>query len=462
MGEDVVEQAWAWAELRDARLGDARLTQRLILITHTLSKNPEESLPSAFAPDRDAVKAVYRFFDNDSVLPEEILAAHRQATLRRIDAAQSRFILLVQDTTQFDFTTHHATQGLGATGAPGLTGFFLHSTLALEPDGGVPLGLLDWHWWVRDREADKQDRHKRSIEDKESGRWLDALTRSTAAVPEGIQTLTIADREADIFEFLDHARNLDQHVLVRAKHDRRVVVQGELQGIWDAALATQPLGAITFTVPRDEGRPEREALATLHLAQVQIRPPARLAPRHLAPVLIHAVLLQEHNAPADQEPIQWLLLTTLPVHTLEDAADCIRWYTYRWRIERFHFTLKSGGNYEKLQLQTADRLWRALATYMVVAWRVLYIDLVARTHPEAPCTTILTEAQWQALYCHRHKTTVVPAHPPDARTAVRWIAMLGGFLGRKGDREPGVKTLWRGFRRLEDLVEMWQIMRGSG
>ena len=141
---------------------------------------------------------------------------------------------------------------------------------------------------------------------------------------------------------------------------------------------------------------------------------------------------------------------------------CWRWYTYRWRIERFHFTLKSGGNYEKLQLQTADRLWRALATYMVVAWRVLYIDLVARTHPEAPCTTILTEAEWQALYCHRHKTTVVPAHPPDTRTAVRWIAMLGGFLGRKGDREPGVKTLWRGFRRLEDLVDLWQIMRGSG
>ena len=161
MGEDVVEQAWAWTELRDARLGDARLTQRLILITHTLSKNPEESLPSAFATDRDAGKALYRFFDSDSVLPEEILAAHRAATLRRIEAAQSRFILLVQD------TTHHATQGLGSTGAPGLTGFFLHSTLALEPDGGVPLGLLDWHWWVRDQEPNEptQDRHKRSIED---------------------------------------------------------------------------------------------------------------------------------------------------------------------------------------------------------------------------------------------------------------------------------------------------------
>ncbi len=415
MAEDVVEQAWVFAELRDARLGDARLTQRLLQITHTLSKNPEESLPSAFAPDDDAVKAVYRFFDNDSVDPDEILRAHRRATLQRIKAAESKLILIVQDTTQFDFTKHHATKGLGSTGAPGLTGFFLHSALALEPDGGVPLGLLDWHWWVRDDEPDKRPRAKRGIHEKESGRWLDALNRSTATVPEGIQTLTIADREADIFELFDHARNLGRHILVRANHDRSVLVEGEVQGIWDAARSAVPLGAIQFSVPRDQDGPERQAMATLHVVQVQIRPPAHLAAQHLAAVPIRAILLQEIDAPADQELVQWLLLTTLPIQTIDDAADCVRWYTYRWRIERFHFTLKSGGNYEKLQLQTADRLWRALATYLIVAWRVLYIDLVARSFPDAPCTTILTRLGMEGAPLppsqdHRRPATA-PRHP---------------------------------------------------
>ncbi len=459
MAEDVAEQAWAWAELRDARLGDARLTRRLVQVTHTLSKNPEESIPSAFGNDRHATKAVYRFMDNDSVDPDEILNAHRRATVRRIEAAETEMVLLVQDTTQFDFTKHRATEGLGPTGAPGLSGFFLHTALCLEPDGGVPLGLVDWHWWARDKGSGEQDKRKdRAIKDKESSRWLETLTRSTAALPPGIRTLTVADRESDIFEFFDHARSLGRHVLLRANHDRSVVVAGEAKHLWDAALAAESLGIVSFTVPRDKGRPERQAIASMHVATIEVRPPAHLASQRLAPVPLRAILLQEIDAPADQVPVQWLLLTTLPVATLEQAHQCVIWYTYRWRIERFHFVLKSGGNYERLQLQTADRLWRALAIYLVVAWRVLYIDLVARTRPTDPCTTFLTDDEWKVLCCHRLKTDVPPPQPPDVRTAVRWIAMLGGFLGRKGDGEPGVKTLWRGFRRLQDLVEIWQIL----
>ena len=464
MAWDSADQFWAAAEMGDAHLGDARLVRRLAHIAECLSENPEESIPGVFGGSSDTTKAVYRFFDNDGVDPEEILKAHRRATQRRIAAAACPMVLVVQDTTQFDFTKHHAIQGLGATGAPGLSGFFLHSALCLEPSAGIPLGLLDWHWWVRDAEpadgGDRQEkrRRKRRIEEKESHRWLEALDRSTAEVPAGVRTLTIADREADIFEFFDHARQHGQEVLVRAHHDRSVVRAGEIQGLWDAALASEPLGVYMFRLPRGPRQPERQAMATLQVAEVTMRPPKHLAARRLAPLTIRAILLQEIDAPADQEPVQWLLLTSLSVNSAEEAAQCVVWYTYRWSIERFHFTLKSGGNYEKLQLQTADRLWRALATYLVVAWRLLYINLVARSHPDAPCTTFLTQDEWQALWSHRHQTVIPPNEPPpDARTAIRWIAQLGGFLGRKGDGEPGVKTLWRGFRRLQDLVEMWRI-----
>lgn len=453
--DDTVDQAWAWAELRGARLGDARLTQRLIRITQTLSQNPEESIPHAFGP-WSQTKAAYRFFDNDAVDAEEVLRAHRAATMERVAAAQTPEILLVQDTTQFDFTKHPATKGLGSTGAPGLKGFFLHSTLALLPDG-TPLGLVAWEWWVRPEEEQNAGKGKRTVDEKESGRWLHSLTRSTEGWPASVRPLTVADREADFFEFLHHAQQHGHQVLVRAHHDRRVQVQGEAQGLWAAAAAGEALGVVTFTVPRDEHRAARRAKAVLQVAQVELRPPQHLAALRLAPVSIRTILLQEIDPPTDAEPVRWLLLTTLPVHTAEEADQCVIWYTFRWRIERFHFTLKSGGNYEKLQLETADRLWRALAVYCVVAWRVLYIDLAARTHPDASCTMFLTEPEWQALVCHRRKQATPPADPPDARTAVRWIAMLGGFLGRKSDGEPGVKTLWRGFRRLGDLTEMWLI-----
>ena len=461
MASGVPDDLWACAEMRHADLGDARRVQRLIRIVAAASQNPEESIPGLFANNPHAAKAAYRFFDNDGVEAQAILRAHAQATVDRIRAADLALVLLVEDTTQFDFTKHHATTGLGSTGAPGLNGFFLHNTLALEPAAGMPLGVLDANWWVRDDPPGEPRPSKRAIEDKESGRWLDALRRSTEALPPSLRTLTIADREADIFEFLSCARDLGRHVLVRAHHDRNVLVDGEARGLWEAARAAEPLGVVTFTVPRDGDRPERRATAVLHVAQVDVRPPKHLAPRQLAPVPICAVLLQEIDAPTGQAPISWLLLTSLPIDSIEQADQCVLWYTYRWAIERFHFTLKSGGNYEKLQLQTADRLWRALAVYMIVAWRLLWVDLVARTHPDAPCTTFLQDDEWKALWCHRRKVPVAPPTPPDVRTAVRWLAMLGGFLGRKRDGEPGVKTLWRGLRRLQDLVEMWRIMQPS-
>ncbi|MDE3077198.1 MAG: IS4 family transposase [Chloroflexota bacterium] len=462
MADDVTEQGWVWSEFRGAELGDDRLVKRLIRMTHALSQNPEESLPGVFGGEPHALKAVYRFLDNDDVDPKAILAAHRDATLRRIKALDCKLILGVEDTTYFDFTTHRATAGLGSIGAPGLRGCLHHGLLALEPEAGLPLGLLYSHTWARpEDQPSAAAKRKRPIADKESGRWLEALTASAAVVPRDVRMVTIADREADIFEFFHHADGLGQEVLIRANHDRNVLVAGEAKSLWDAALTSDVLGAISFTVPRDHkhNRPQREALATLHVAEVQLRPPAHLAGLHLAPVTIRAILLQEIDAPADQEPVQWLLLTTLPVQTLDDARQCVIWYGFRWRIERLHYTLKSGGNYEKLQLQTAERLWRALAIYLVVAWRVLYVDLVGRTYPTAPCTTFLNDDEWQALGCHHLQTPVPPAEPPDARTAVRWIAKLGGFLGRRSDGEPGVLTLWRGFRRLQDLVEMWRILR---
>ncbi|MCY0903228.1 MAG: IS4 family transposase, partial [Firmicutes bacterium] len=158
-----------------------------------------------------------------------------------------------------------------------------------------------------------------------------------------------------------------------------------------------------------------------------------------------------------EQPIEWMLLTTLPITTLAEGLQCLTWYTYRWRIERYHYILKSGCQIEKLQLETKDRLMRALAVYSIVASRLLRLTYQARETPEAPCTEALSESEWRALYTATHKRTIVPKHPPTMQTAILWIAKLGGFLGRKHDGNPGLKVLWRGFRRLHDLTTMWEI-----
>jgi hypothetical protein len=285
------------------------------------------------------------------------------------------------------------------------------------------------------------------------------LRTSTAGLPARLTALTVADREADIFEFLALAHQLGQPVLVRASHDRSVIADGETESLWQAADASEVLGVVSALIPREHDRPARSAQLVLQASEIVFTPPRDLAHHHLPSVPVRLIVARELQPPEGEDPVHWLLLTTLPVSTLDQAHQCLIWYTYRWRIERFHHVLKSGCGYEKLQLETADRLWRALAVYAVVAWRVLYVDLVARAHPTEPCTTFLTADEWRALWCHHYQTPEPAARPPDAYTAVRWIAMLGGFLARRHDGEPGLKTLWRGLRRLQDLTQMWRIMR---
>lgn len=176
-------------------------------------------------------------------------------------------------------------------------------------------------------------------------------------------------------------------------------------------------------------------------------------------VSVNVILVTEIDPPAGVKPIRWLLLTTLPVTNLAQAMTCIRYYTLRWLIERYHYTLKSGCQIEQLQLQTAERIKRAFATYSVVAWRLLWITYLARMEPEISCEVCLEPDEWQALACDRLGGRVPPKQPPTLGQAVLWIARLGGFLARRGDGFPGVKTIWRGLSRLADLVSMWRLLR---
>lgn len=449
---------WAVTEVGGADFGDARLAQRWVHLVDCLSEHPAASIPQACGTWTQT-KAAYRFFDNPRVTPTAILAPHRAETVQR--AAEYPIILAVQDTTVFNFTLHRHTQGVGPIGQAGLSGFFLHSCLAVSPEG-IPLGLLGGTTWVRPPES--QDSHRthkqRPLADKESRRWVDWMDAATADIPPTTRVIMVADREGDVFDVFGHAVETGRDVLVRAAWDRRLV---DPAGYLWATVAAQPvLGTLTVAVPRHDHAPTRLAAVTLRRARVTLRPPPHRRAEHLAAPTVTAVWVREERPPEATPPIEWMLLTTLPVEDLAAAETVVRYYTYRWRIERYHYVLKSGCHIEDLQLETFDRLDRALAVYRIVAWRLLWLTYLAREPPDPPCTTVLRPAEWAALYAAHTRRRDPPPAPVDLRTAVRWIAQLGGFLGRRSDGEPGVKTLWRGYRRLEDLTVMWEILHPPG
>ena len=302
----------------------------------------------------------------------------------------------------------------------------------------------------------RHSRRQRPTAAKESQRWLDAQAAIQEGVPPGVAVLTVADREANIYDRFALPRPPQHELLIRATQNRGI---GEEAGhLWDAAEQATVGEIVPVLVARRADREPREALLALRWTPVTLLPPRNRAGRARLPVVpVVTILAEEPRPPAGEKPIRWLLLTTRAVATGEAALACVRAYACRWLIERYHFALKSGCRVAELQLRTAARLERALALCAIVAWRLLWLTYLARTDPDQPCTVALTTAEWQVLLALTQPPLPLPARPPPLGQAVRAIARLGGFLGRADDGAPGVTVLWRGLRRLEDLALGWQV-----
>ncbi len=271
------------------------------------------------------------------------------------------------------------------------------------------------------------------------------------------QFVSIGDREADVSDLFLVVRPPGVDLLIRAAQDRRA--EHPDQYLW-AAMATAAIAAtVTVAMGARAGQPARNVTLTVRWQQVTLRPPKGRAKEHLPNVTVWAVWAIERDPPLGVAAVEWLLLTTVPITTTDDALERLAWYAARWGIEVWHKVLKSGCQIEARQLETADRLMRCLTLYSVIAWRILYATMLARVVPDAPCTVLLDADAWQGLYCRIHRVAVPPARPPTLRQVVRWIAQLGGFQGRKHDGEPGVTVLWKGFQHLVDVTAMYRIMR---
>lgn len=465
--------AWAEKVVGEIQLGDKRLNERLVALVEAFAEKPGASIPEACEHWRDA-HAAYQFFDNAKVGVEAILASAAQVTVARCRGQQR--VLAVQDTTSLDFTSRTKTEGLGPLETAQRRGLFVHSTLAVSTEG-VPLGLLAQEAWARDPQ-DIGKRHRRKalpVEAKESAKWLRSLQVTEQRLHgAGVEVLTVADREADVYELFALGAELDSPWLIRARHDRQL--SGEAGPLLAEVERAPAYAGGTVQVSRDDDRPARQAQLQVRWTQVVLQPPKRakgviaqwwaehpetahLAPLKLEPLTVGVILVREVDAPAGVQPLRWLLLTNMPTETREQALQYISYYRLRWQVERYHYVLKNGCQVEKLQLEKAERLMRALTVYALVAWRLLWLTHEARAHPEEPCTRVLDEEEWRVLVAASAPPMGGPVEPPTLQMAVRQIAKLGGFLGRSQDGEPGVKTLWRGLRRLNDMVLAYRLMR---
>jgi hypothetical protein len=405
------------------------------------------------------VKAAYRFLDNESTTMENLLQPHYRATETRM--AANPVVLAIQDTSSLNYSTHDETEGLGpiSTTPDGPQGLHLHGTLAVTPEG-VPLGLLHVQCWARDPAefGKKADRAKLSIEDKESVKWLVSY-RAAAAVQArlpGTMVVSVGDREADVAELFSLYQETEDRpaLLVRARHNRTLKTEQKL--LWPTVEAKDVAGIQLLQVPRQGSRKARTATLTVRFAPIDIRP--RKGGWKKA-IRVWAILAREEQAPPDvKEPLEWMLLTTLPVETFDQAVEKLQWYARRWTIEVMHRILKSGCRIEERQLARADRIEACLAIDLVVAWRIHYLSKLGRETPNVLCTVAFEEDEWKAMVAYATKNPTAPATQPTLREMIRLVAGLGGFLGRKSDAEPGTQTLWLGLARLNDITAMWRLM----
>ena len=451
---------WIETEMRTLDLGDPRRARRVMQMIEQFSANPQASIPKACGSDA-ATKAAYRALGSEEISAGEIRLAHARATVER--ACSYKRVLVPQDTMALSFPTLAGTEGLGPVGKDGTRGLFVHSGMAVTPEG-LPLGIIHQQVWAREEEERKRNtRRKRPIEEKESFRWLEMVDAVESTLPHDLDVWISGDREADIFELFAMPLRPGLHLVVRAEHDRKVESE-EGQYLRHAVENSPALGHMEVSVPRSRKRKERTAKLQVRACTLKLLPPRNHPGRaDLSPVPVSVVRVREvETTPEGEEPIEWMIITTLPVYSLRRAEEVVEAYAQRWKIERYHYVLKSGCGVEKLQLESADRIDRALSIYNVVAWRLLYMTYVSRVAPDLPCTAVLEDDEWKALFVVSSKRPrPLPDQPPSVREAVRMVAALGGFLGRKCDKEPGIQAIWTGFRRLMDFTLALQRLRGS-
>ena len=472
-------QQWIADELETADLGDKRLNERFQTILEAFSDRPNASIPAACG-GRNELEAAYRFCDHENVSPEKILQPHFDATIKRCQA--QKIILCPQDTTELDFSRpHQQVHGAGPLDGSSRRGAFAHLNETFTVDG-TPLGAIGVKIWAR-KESDesqpkltpKQKEARRAalpIEEKESFRWLEGIRDSQKLAEKcpGTTVVSLSDSEGDIYDLFVEPRKSDNfHWIIRACLIRPVLDDGVKVGMIRDMLVLQPVlftNGITVRArkqlisceksPRRTTRVGRTANVEVRACGITIKAPAR-SKYAIRSVTMNAVLVMEPNPPAGEPAIEWILLTTLPISTLDEVRLVIQYYTVRWMIEIYFRTLKSGCRIEERRFETLARMLACTAVYMIVAWRTLYVCRLGRSCPEMESDMVFDASEWQSVWMVLHRGEALPTKSPPLTEMVKFIAQLGGYVEHGSHPgPPGVETVWKGLQRMRDLAWSWE------
>ena len=438
---------WAEANFAAAELGDKRRTRRLVSTAARLAQQPHGSLPAHFS--WNPLRAVYRLCNRPEVTHPAVTATHFEQTRTQMEQISTP-VLVIHDTTELNFTTHGALTGTGPVGDGVGRGFLQHNSLAILAETQQILGLAYQQLTTRIPAPEGETRTERLHRDRESHLWERGI-RGVGPAPEGTCWVDVADRGADNFEAIHAARELGHEFLFRACKDRAIQVGAAAEGpkrhlkSFVRSLPPQTNGMVLL--PSQGGRPARTAQVQMAACQVWLWVPQLERSVHpdWTPVRVWVERVWEPKPPADvEEPLEWILLSSLPAADARQLHQRCDWYASRPLIEDFHQVEKTGCGEEKLRFETAEAMFPMLGVLAIVAVRVLQLRWWGRSGGTAPAESASTKEERQVLTGLGHRVRT-------ARDFVRAVAELGGFLGRKGDQEPGWKTLWRGYRRLQDM-----------
>ncbi|GHO50681.1 IS4 family transposase [Ktedonospora formicarum] len=455
MHQEPLQHADTWAAqvFGAAELGDPRRTDRLIKIANALAENPSASLPHAFET-WGGTQGGYRFLRNPAFGYEDLILPHWSQTYYA--ATHLARTLLLADTTEFDFTRHNSLKGRGPVGnSRDNIGFSLHTVLAMDPQTQEILGCMMLTPFIRQLAPLGETKAQRKKRVRESRVWEESI-QQIGQVPEHHQWIYVSDSNSDVYTFWQACEELGYDFVLRVAQDRNVEIsQGEEQAAFDEghlktlARALPGVDVHLVSIPAQHAQPRRDALLQINFQKVRVQPPLHGACFRKTEIVAWVVRVWESQPPEGQEPLEWILLATLPITCPSEAWEVVQWYGWRWLLEDFHKALKTGCRIEQHNVQSMEAQWKLLAVLTPIALRLLIIRHTAQEAEETPATNVISPEAVQVLLFldkrHRSITT--------AKEVWHAIARLGGYLDRKSDGPPGWQTLWKGWMRVMDVLD---------
>jgi hypothetical protein len=448
-------QEWAYRQFGACQLGDRRRNQRAVEIAAAMHAAPGASIPQQMKTWK-ATKAAYRFFSDEAYQYADLIQPHREQT--RQEAGEHPVVLMVQDLTMLDYTPYEAhIQGLGPIGDNSGQGYQMTTVLAILPEPRQVLGIAYQQPFFRQPHPPDETRTQRAQRPKESDVWRQAV-EAIGPSPEGVRWVHIGDRGADIYNFFDACGQQRCDFLVRICQNRRMFTpEGEVSYLKTFARQLPAVDEQTLELPARHGEPARQARLRLAFSPLQLSAGWMNARR--PPMAVWVIRVWESDPPDGvAEPIEWILLTSVPSQTLAQAWERVAWYRCRWLVEDFHQCLKTGCQIEKRRLEEASSLLRLLAMLAPMAVELLSLREQSRLEPEVP---VAGRVPIDLVRVVAH----LSERSPEGMTLQefwRLVAQQGGYLGRRRDGPPGWKSLWRGWLFIQTLLRGYRMASAPG